>query len=183
MGLPTMPAWIIHDTEEGQFTLSPVSDSSLETCFADKLLTLKLENKSIVRTVLLLFAISQIAQAQSSWEHTRNPTNVSYLNVTYSLIWNLIQEYDDIDLPYDLRNRFDGYQFSVAIGDDGQGHRSCGNQPILRRRAVERGLHVSDKLLQRLATPVCDSIKTWKIRPLLVDGRPVTYFGTNCIPC
>jgi len=126
--------------------------------------------------VLLLIAIlpetALTAYAQSSTEYIRNPASVSY-----GVIWNLIQEYEDIDVPNDVGSRFDGYEFSVGISVDEHGHIGCGIQPILRRRQTEAGLQVSDRLLRRLATAVCPSIETWKFRPFLVDGRPRAFFG------
>jgi hypothetical protein len=133
--------------------------------------------KQVARTVALL-ALAVLPEtaltlhAQSSPAHTRNPANVSY-----GVIWNLIEEYRDIDVPDDLGSRFDGYAFSVGISVDDHGRIGCGYQPILRRRPTEKGLHVSESLLHRLATPVCHSIETWKFRPFVVDGHPRAFFG------
>ena len=57
--------------------------------------------------------------------------------MSYGGIWNLIQEYEDIDVPDDMGSRFDGYEFSVGISVDEHGRIGCGIQPVLRRRVCQ----------------------------------------------
>lgn len=106
------------------------------------------------------------AAAQCSPPVAGNPP----CRVNYGAAWNHIAEYEDIPIPDDLGSRFDGYQFSVGVYVDEQGRIGCGFQPFIHRPG-EAALHVSRRLLLRLTTPVCSSIKTWKFRPLVVHGQ------------
>ena len=121
--------------------------------------------------MLLVVVWTASLSAQSSPRIIRNPRNMSFGG-----IMNQIQEYSDGSIPDALGSRFDGSSFDVDVAVDKDGFVSCGYDERGNLR-LKRQLRVSDTLLRKLAETVCSSVRTWKFRPLVIEGRSYAFFG------
>jgi len=108
---------------------------------------------------------------QSSPLVIRQPHNVAYCGMG-----DLIVEYENADVPEDLARRFDDYEVSVGVAFNEPGQIGCGYQPIVRR-PKQAATHVSDETLRRITTPLCSSIRKWKFRPFVYNGKAAPVSG------
>ena len=96
-------------------------------------------------------------------------------NVAYCEMGDLIVEYENADVPQDLARRFDDYEVSVGIAFNEAGQIVCGYQPMVSR-PKQAATHVPDETLRRMTAPLCSSIRKWKFRSFIYNGKaaPVT---------
>lgn len=129
---------------------------------------------SAPKSILLLglvFTFTVLLRAQSSPRIIRNPVNMSSGGIL-----NLIQEYQDGAIPDDAGSRLDGSWFALSVVVDTDGFVNCSYDPRDNVQ-LKKELHVSDSLLEKLADPICSSVRTWKFRPFLLHGRAKAFFG------
>jgi hypothetical protein len=131
----------------------------------------RLRSLVVTGAIALWTFIPPSPYGQSPRRVIRNPHNVAYCTMG-----NLIVEYENADVPEDLARRFNGYQVSVGVGFNEPGQIGCGYQPIVRK-PKQAGIHLSDKTLRRIATPLCSSIQKWKFRPFIYDGKTAPVMG------
>jgi hypothetical protein len=101
----------------------------------------------------------------------RNPHNVAYCTMG-----NLIMEYENADVPDDLARKLDSYEVSVGIAFNEPGQIGCGYQTTVSK-PKQTAVHLSDKTLRRITTPLCSSIQKWKLRPFIYNGKTAPVMG------
>jgi hypothetical protein len=127
-------------------------------------------SKSIVLLGLVL-TFTVLLPAQSSPRIIKNPANMSSGGIL-----SLIQEYQEGAIPDDAGSRLDGNWFALSVVVDTDGFVNCAYDPRDNVQ-LKKELHVSDSLLERLADPICSSVRTWKFRPFLLHGRAKAFYG------
>jgi len=98
-------------------------------------------------------------------------------SMSYGMLWNYIQEYENPKLPEHLRPSLRGYEISVGVWFSEQGVATgCGGQVIVRK-PYQKGITISQHLEQTITALLCPSIKTWKFRPLTYCSKAVPVTG------
>ena len=120
-------------------------------------------------TFLLWAALPVCGQSPSAAIH--NPHNVSYC-----VMGNLIEEYENAEVPRDLAEQFDGYDVSVGVAFEKPGQIVCGYQPSVRK-PKEAGIELPKETLSKISAPLCASIRKWKFRPFFYNGKPAPVLG------
>ena len=97
--------------------------------------------------------------------------------MSYGMLWNYIDEFQNPKLPENLRQRLDGNEISVGVWFNEQGVTTgCGGQVIVRK-PYQKGVKISRHLEQSISALLCPSIMTWKFRPLIYCSKPVPVSG------
>lgn len=112
----------------------------------------------------------------SQYGQSSRPAIVNPHNVAYCTMGNLIMEYENADVPADLARRFDGYEVAVGVAFDGSGQFGCGYQPMVNK-PKHAALRLPTQTLRRIATPLCYSMRKWKFRPFIYDGKVAPVMG------
>jgi len=107
------------------------------------------------------------------WPHgPHNPYQMSY-----GMLWNYIQEFENPRMPEHLKLNLRGYEISIPVWFNEQGVAAgCGGQVIVRK-PYKKGVKISRHLEQSITALLCPSIMTWKFRPLIYCSKPVPVSG------
>jgi hypothetical protein len=96
--------------------------------------------------------------------------------MSYGMLWNYIQAFENPVLPENLRHKLRGLEISIGIEFNEQGAAaSCGG--VIVRRPLQKGIKISEQLERKVTARLCPSIMTWKFRPLIYCSKPVPVRG------
>lgn len=159
------------------------SDSLWSARVPTKAVSIKLPKLAKVAITALAFstALAPILTGDDicgRWPHgPHNPYEMSY-----GMLWNYIQEFENPRLPENLRSSLRGYEISTGVGFDEQGLATgCGG--VVIRKPYQNAIHISHDLEKSVTAALCPSIMRWKFRPLLYCSKPVPVSGVVVFRC
>ena len=131
--------------------------------------------KVVVIVVLFSAALTPILRADDFCGRLPFGPHNPY-EMSYGMLWNYIQEFENPRAPENLQHNLRGYEISIGVGFNEQGLATgCGG--VIVRKPYEKAIKISHHLEKSVTAALCPSIMTWKFRPLIYCSKPVPVEG------
>jgi hypothetical protein len=97
--------------------------------------------------------------------------------MSYSVLWDDIQNYENTALPTELEDELSEKHVSIGIRLDEHGSLSSCSDIVVREDPNQAAVSVSASVKEKARATLCSSIRTWKFRPFLYCDKPVPVVG------